>query len=25
MSVLIVYDGWQNVKLWAAVGVMQKR
>ena len=22
MSVLIVYDGWQNLKLWAAVGVI---
>jgi hypothetical protein len=22
MSVLIVYDGWQNVKLWAVVGVV---
>jgi hypothetical protein len=22
MSVLIVYDGWQNLKFWAAVGVI---
>ena len=22
MSVLILYDGWQNLKLWAAVGVI---